>query len=301
MDTIMSVKVYGEGSHELCLEAEREIYRLERLFSAEEEGSEVCAVNSRGNVQMSADTLNVIDCAIQMQEATCGAFDISVYPLVKEWGFISGEFAVPQKARIEELLTLTGSDILAVTGSELALTKENAQIGLGAIAKGYASDKVAQLLRSGGVSSAIINLGGNVYALGAKPDGSPWKVAITDPHNIEDIIGTLEVSDCAVVSSGGYQRYFEENGVSYHHILDPKTGFPAQSGLAGVTVVSVSGMLADGLSTALFVMGEDAALEFWRSGAYDFELVLVTISGDVIVSEGLRDVFSGGGFEVALR
>jgi thiamine biosynthesis lipoprotein len=301
MDTVMSLTVYGEASDEAALLAERELYRLEKLFSAEDEDSELYAVNTRGSVKMSADTQSVIDFALQVQEATGGAFDISVYPLVKEWGFISGDYTVPEKARITQLLTLTGSGVVEINGDELVLTKKGAQIELGAIAKGYASDKVAQLLRDDGIKSAIINLGGNVFALGAKPDGSPWKIAITDPLNPQDIIGSLTVINCAVVSSGGYRRYFEQDGVTYHHILDPKTGFPAQSGLAGVTVVSGSGMLADALSTALFVMGQDAALEFWRSGVYDFELVLVTDSGDIIISEGLRGVFSGGSFEVALR
>lgn len=301
MDTVMSFKVYGENSENACLSAEREIYRLERLLSAELEGSEIFSVNADGRVKMSSDTVEVIECAMQLQKETGGAFDISVYPLVKEWGFISGDYTVPEKARIQELLFLTGGDLVSIRGDELTLTKENAQIGLGAIAKGYASDKVAQVLRDDGISSAIVSLGGNVYAIGSKPDGGAWKVAITDPFSPEKTIGTLEVSDTAVVTSGGYERFFEKDGRSYHHILDPKTGEPAQSGLASVTVVCVSGMIADGLSTAFFVMGADAAIEFWRSGIYDFELVLVTAAGDVIITEGLKDVFRGSGFEVVPR
>jgi thiamine biosynthesis lipoprotein len=250
---------------------------------------------------MSADTAEIIEYSLELQEATGGAFDISVYPLVKEWGFDSGSYKVPTSSRIEELLPLTGSGIVSVSSNELTLTKENAQIGLGAIAKGYTSDKVAELLRNAGVNSAILSLGGNVYALGSKPDGSAWNVAITDPFNSQNVFGMLSVSDCAVVTSGGYERYFEEDGITYQHILDPKTGAPARSGLSSVTVVSSSGTYADGLSTAFFVMGEDAALRFWRSGIYDFELVLMTDDGNVIVTEGLQDVFTGSDFEVAYK
>ena len=151
-----------------------------------------------------------------------------------------------------------------------------------------------------GVTSAVISLGGNVQTLGLRPDGSDWTVAVQDPADTSTYLGTITVGETAVVTSGSYQRYFEENGVVYHHIIDPATGYPADSGLTSVTVVADCdldevdggpgvGTMCDALSTALFVMGEEKALDFWRSGAYDFDLVLVTEDGRVVVTDGIAD------------
>ena len=176
---------------------------------------------------------------------------------------------------------------------------------LGGIAKGYASDWVEAALRRNGAQRAMVYLGGNVLVLGTKADGSPWRVAVQDPADTSAYAGVLALTDAFAVTSGGYQRYFEENGVRYQHILDPKTGYPAESGLTSVTVVAAAngpdydsdtpapgnGAMCDAFSTALFVMGEEKALNFWRTSGYDFGLVLVTEDGRVLVTEGLADRF----------
>ena len=158
---------------------------------------------------------------------------------------------------------------------------------LGGIAKGYTSDTVIKLLKDEGVTSAIISLGGNVQTLGTKPDGNLWKVAIQDPFDQNKYVGGVKVSDKAVITSGGYQRYFVKDGVTYEHIVDPKTGKPATSGLSSVTIVTDKGIEGDGLSTALFVMGLDKATEYWRENQ-DFQAVFITTDGKIYVTEGLK-------------
>ena len=162
-----------------------------------------------------------------------------------------------------------------------------------------AAAEISQALAENGVTSALISLGGNIMTLGARPDGTPWRIAIRDPLDESAYAGIVRVANMAVVTSGGYERYFELDARSYHHILDPATGMPAQSGLISATIVCESGMLADGLSTALFVMGEEKALSFWRAHADLFDFVLVADEGRILVSAGIADAFSSErGFEV---
>ena len=170
------------------------------------------------------------------------------------------------------------------------LQKEGMAVDLGGIAKGYASDKVAELLKEKGVASAIVSLGGNVYGVGTKPDGEKWEVALANPLDANDYCGLISIENQAVVTSGGYQRYFEENGKKYHHIIDPATGYPAESGLLSVTIISDSGTEADVLSTALYVMGLEKALAFWQEHG-GFEAIFVTEAGEVIATEGADACF----------
>ena len=153
------------------------------------------------------------------------------------------------------------------------------KIDLGGIAKGYTSSRIMDIFKENGITSGLVNLGGNVQALGTKTDGSNWRVAVQSP-------------DEAVITSGGYERYFEQDGVTYHHIIDPKTGYPAENGLVSVTIVSSDGTLADGLSTSLFIMGEEKAAEFWKAHSDEFEAILETDDGTIYVTEGLKDSFT---------
>ena len=176
----------------------------------------------------------------------------------------------------------------ALEGDRLTLP-EGVELDLGAVAKGYTGDQLMALLAREGIASAIVELGGNVQALGAKPDGSPWRVALQAPEG--GYAGVLEIVDKAVVTSGGYQRYFEQDGEIYWHIIDPAQGRPARSGLQSVTIVADEGTLCDGLSTALFVMGREEALDFWRT-RNDFECVLISEDNTVAITEGLEESFS---------
>lgn len=165
------------------------------------------------------------------------------------------------------------------------------EIDLGAVTKGYTGDRICELLREAGVASAILDLGGNIQTIGSKPDGSSWRVAIQDPER-DGILGVLAVEDRAVVTSGGYERYFVDDGGNlWWHIMDPATGYPAQNGLISVTVTGREGLRCDALSTALFILGPDRAVEFWRDHR-DFEMALVTDSGQLLLTPELAERFT---------
>ena len=166
------------------------------------------------------------------------------------------------------------------------------KIDFGGIAKGYTSSRIMQIYKKCGVTSGLVSLGGNVQLLGAKPDGSAWKVAVESPDEDGNYLGILQAKDKAVITSGGYERYFEKNGKKYHHIIDPATGYPAENGLVSVTIVSSDGTLADGLSTSLFIMGEEKAAEFWKAHSNEFEAIFATDDGTIYVTEGLKDSFT---------
>lgn len=286
MDTVMELTVYGEES--LLDEAQAIITEGEQRLSVTESDSEIAALNREGACPISPETEKLLRQAQALCAQTGGALDISVYPVVRAWGFTTGEYRVPSDEELAGLLPLVDHQKLQIEEGRAALSP-GMQIDLGSVAKGWIGDKVLELFRQKGVKSALLNLGGNVQALGAKPDGSPWRVAVRDPAR-EDYAGALEVTDKVVVTSGGYQRYFEEGGQVYHHIIDPATGRPANSELLSVTIVDGSGFTCDGLSTALFVMGLEKATDLWRANG-GFEAVFLT-SDSAIITEGLADCFT---------
>lgn len=282
MDTVMTITASGA---EAALDAaEAEVYRLDSLLSAQNETSELAAVN-RGSGSVSAETAALISEALTIAQETDGAYDPTVYPLMRAWGFAGGDYRVPEQAELEALLQTTGWEAVSVDGTDVSLP-EGFALDLGGIGKGCAAGRCKEILKEYGVTSALLNLGGNVSALGCKPDGSAWTVAIADPDG-GAYLGTVQVADQCVVTSGGYQRYFEQDGSVYWHILDPATGKPARSGMRSVTVVSADDTLADALSTALFVMGPERAADFWRAHRAEFGAVWLTEDGRLFVTEGL--------------
>ena len=181
---------------------------------------------------------------------------------------------------------------IALSEEDTITLGENQEIDLGGIAKGYTGQKLTEIFRQYGVDSALVSLGGNVQAIGSKPDGSSWKVGIRDPEGSQqDYVGVLAVQDEAVVTSGGYERYFEENNEKYIHIIDTRTGYPAKSDLLSVTIVAEDGTLADGLSTALYVMGYQKALEFWMEHQENFDVIFITDTHEIYVSPDLEEKF----------
>lgn len=293
MDTYMTVTVYGENAEEAAEAAVKEINRLEGLLSTEEEGSEVAALNVNGTGYLSEDTAFLWESSYEIYEATDGAFDITVYPLMKAWGFAGGDFHVPGKDTLEELLGRVDSSRIKWDAAQKRMDlPEGVQIDFGGIAKGYTGARLAELLKERGVKSAMLNLGGNIQLLGSKPDGSSFRIAIKCPDGSSPYLGVLSVRDTAVVTSGGYERNFEENGVLYHHIIDPATGYPAESGLQSVTIVCGDGTAADGYSTALYIMGKEKAVLFWREHAEEFDAVFLTKEGELLITEGLQGQFS---------
>lgn len=311
MDTVMIFSTYGENSTHADYLAEDEVRRLEDELSRTEEGSAVYQLNHAdgASVEVGGEVCALIRAAEAYRKATSGAFDISIAPVVSAWGFTEEENRVPPQAELDALLEKMGDGMVRVEDGGAVTLAPGAAIDLGGIAKGYASDRIAMILRDNAIPRATISLGGNVLAWGSRPDGTPWRVGIQDPRepdNANAFAGLLQLTDAYAVTSGGYQRFFEADGRTYHHIIDPATGYPADSGLTSVTVVTACdrdgadgtpgpGTMCDALSTALFVMGEEKALTFWRSGAYDFDLVLVTADGRVVVTDGLTDAFEESG------
>ena len=299
MDTVMTINAYGSKSESAEKAAQNEINRLDKLLSVQKENSEIFKLNQSKKMTVSEDTLTLITRSKELYTLTDGKFDISCEPLIREWGFYSGlENKVPSQKAIETALEGVGAEHIKIKDSTVTLDK-NSSLDLGGIAKGYASHKAAEILKDNGVTSALMSLGGNVRAVGSKPDGESWSVAVTDPDDNSKSIGTLKISDKAVVTSGGYQRYFEENGQIYHHIIDTKTGYPADSGLKSVTIVSDDDALADALSTALFVMGLEKLGKFYSENSSLFGAVFITDKGEIYVTDNLKDSFmSEQGFEV---
>ncbi len=293
MDTYMTVTAYGEKGAEAAEQAIVEIQRLDEMLSTGNSTSEIAVLNHSGKAILSEDAAYLIERSIDLSEKTNGVFDIAIYPVMEAWGFTTQNYRVPGSEELAELLKLTDiSDLKYDSKSkEVSFENEGMKIDLGGIAKGYTSSRIVEIFKENGITSGMINLGGNVQVLGSKTDGSDWRVAIQSPENESDYLGILSIKDKAVITSGGYERYFEENGETYHHIIDPATGYPADSGLISVTIVSEDGTLADGLSTSLYIMGKNKAIEFWKGSGDAFDFILETEDKKLYVSEGIADDF----------
>lgn len=299
MDTAMVLTAYGKESTRAVYDAEEEVRRLDALLSRTSGSSEISMLNGAGGemVPVGAEICTLIQTAGDFTEATGGAFDITIAPVVSAWGFTTDSYQVPDREALQTLLESVGMEHVHLSGGSARLDP-GTMIDLGGIAKGYTADRVAEIFQEHAVPRGKVELGGNILVIGDKPDGTAWRVGVQDPKHpdkADGLVCVLNLTDAFAVTSGSYQRYFEQDGKRYHHIIDPATGCPADSGLTSVTVVADSargnGTMCDALSTALFVMGEDKALDFWRSGVYDFQLVLVTEDGRVVVTEGLKDGF----------
>ena len=274
MDTFMTVTAYGKNTKSEVYEASHRIMDLSELLDVTEPDSELSLYNHGASDFLSEEAEALLVAAELPSELTDGAFDVTLYSLMAAWGFYDGNYRVPDKAEIEALLA-----------------EDKSIYDFGGIAKGYAADVAAEVMRRFKVRSALITLGGNIYAIGKNINGKPWRIAIQDPFDLEGFAGILSLKDTSTVTSGAYQRFFEQDGKTYHHILDPRTGYPADSGLASVTVVSKNSALADGLSTGLFVLGQDNALEIWRENKELFDLVLIADNGDITITAGLDGKF----------
>lgn len=294
METYMTITCYGEKCEEALDEAVNEIKRIEEMVSVGIEESEIAVINAQGAGSVSDDTKTMIDMSLKIYEGTNGAFDITVYPLMELWGFTTEDYRVPDKEEITDTLKYVGSDKISVENNDVYLGDAKG-IDLGGIAKGFTSDRLMEIFEELDLDSAVISLGGNVQLYKNKPDGSDWRCGIRDPFdgdNESALFGVLTISDCAVITSGTYERYFTgEDGKTYHHILDPSTGYPANNGLVSVSIVSKQGIVADGLSTACYVMGLDRAIEYWKSSDLDFDMILMTDEGEVYITEGIADKF----------
>lgn len=295
MNTYMVITAEGGDTEESVKSVSREISRLENALSRTIDTSSVSRLNTEGSAVLDEDTSSLLAAALTYSGETGGAFDVTIAPLVALWGITSDDPQVPSQAEIDALLPLVGSGHIRLDGQNAALD-EGCAVDLGGIAKGFASDKAADILSRSGADRACANLGGNVYVY-SRENSRAWNVAIEDPKGKDGYVCILSLTDHFVVTSGGYQRYFTgPDGTVYQHILDPKTGYPVQSDLLSASVIlprsgdELAGTRADAYSTALYVMGEHGAADFWRAHR-DFDMVLVTTDGRVVYTPGLASVF----------
>ena len=294
MDTYMTVTAFGSHAEEAVAQAVAEINRLDALLSTGSADSEVSKINQGLEKNLSEDTTYLLSRSLELYDSTDHVFNIAVYPLMEAWGFTSGNYRVPDQSTLDDLLTYTEVSKINFNQKDASVDfdMEGMKIDLGGIAKGYTSTKIMDIYKNCGVTSGLVNLGGNVQVLGTKTDGSAWRIGIQDPQNSESYLGALSVADKAVITSGGYERYFEQDGKTYHHIIDPTTGYPAENGLISVTIVSADGTLADGLSASLFIMGKDKAIAYWQAHSDEFDMILMDDVRGIYVSEGIADDFT---------
>lgn len=295
LDTYCTVTAYGAGESSLDA-VEARLAELEKQYSITEQDSLVSRVNRGELTALPEESAALLRAAQSVSRETSGAFDVTVAPLVDAYGYYTDDYRVPSDTELSKLLPLVGGADLVDQEGRLQLS-DGQQIDLGGIAKGYIADCCIDVLREEGARGAVLSFGGNVAAFGTKTDGAPFTVAIADPEDPDAYLGTLQLKDASLVTAGAYQRGFYEDGVYYHHILDPKTGKPADSGLLSATVLCSDGARADALSTACFILGREGALDLWkREGG--FELILVEEDGSILCTEGLNGNFTAEKKEV---
>ena len=291
LDTAITLKVYGSKRVVVLKKLEDKINELDEMLSTGKETSEVSRLNRSGEAVLSPTVANLVKRSLDIYKKTDGLFDITIYPLMELWGFPTKNYKVPSEKEIEEKLKLVGSDKIDFNEEtrKISFKNKGMEIDFGGIGKGYITDELVKILTDEKVESAIINLGGNVFGFRKKPDGSLWNIAIRDPNEPDKYMAAIRLEDSAVITSGGYERYFEENGIIYHHILDPRTGKPSESGLKSVSIISKDGTLADALSTSLFIMGEEKAIGYWKENGSNFDILLMTNDNRLLVSAGIKD------------
>lgn len=295
MDTLMFFQVYSDDSS-VCDGCVAIIQDLEAELSVTDPDSAVYAINENGSGTLSDTAAALLQRTLDLSALTGGALDPTVYPLMQLWGFPSKDYQVPADGAIDQACSRVGWQNVTLEDGTVTLSN-GAQLDLGAVAKGYAGQLCADYLHAQGIAGSI-NLGGNAQTVGDKPDGTPWQIGIADPDNTANPIAVLQLQGTnAIVTSGDYQRYFEQDGNLYHHIMDPATGHPARTGLRSVTVVCQDGLQADALSTALFVMGMEEAADLWRQQG-GFEAVFIDAERQIFVTAGLADQITNCEFTV---
>ncbi len=280
MDTVMELQIWTDRGDDVMNTCVQMLQNLEKTWSATDEDSLLSRRNAgAGDVTLDDEQMELLNRALELKNFTGGAFDPTIGAISQVWGFYDGQYRVPEDEEVLQAMF-------------------RSQWDLGAVMKGYAGDACVKLLEESGARCGLLNLGGNIQTYGTKPDGRPWNIGIQNPDGGESVAVLSINGTMAVVTSGDYQRYFEIDGVKYHHIIDPKSGYPASSGLRSVTVICRDGMTADALSTALFVMGLHKGSNFWRNNE-GFEVVFITTGGDIYATQGVA--ISGCEYEVISR
>ncbi|MDR1135608.1 MAG: FAD:protein FMN transferase [Clostridiales Family XIII bacterium] len=297
LGTVISIAVHDTDVDESAIAALlddcfTEIAGIDARMSVNKDSSEVSEINRNSGgeyIAVSNELYELIGSAVSFSERSGGAFDISVGPVMELWK-LDGEFArLPSPDEIREKLPLVNYNMIELEApNRVRLSIPGMSLDLGAIAKGYACDRVTDMLRAAGVKHAVIDMGGNIYVVGGKLDGSDWRVGIRTPLAGENgIVCRLQLKDATAVTSGGYERFFEDNGRVYNHLLDTKTGYPADSGLLSVTIVADSSSGADAYSTSCFILGLEKGMALIEGSG--FEGIFITNDMKVHVTPGLAD------------
>lgn len=279
LNTVITITASGKGAEEAERAAIGEIRRIDAAFNAHSQTSELAKLNGSPSgewVHVSDELFALIEKALKISAKTDGAFDITLKPVSDLWAINTENPRVPSDDEIANALGKTGYKNIALDRDKCAVMfkKDGMELDLGAIAKGYAADRAAAIMRKNGIRSALLDLGGNVFAIGKRADGKKWCIGLQTPYKQRgQYFKKIYIEDSAAVTSGAYERYFTENGKMYHHILDPKTGMPSESKIKSATVVCPDSALADALSTAVFVSGEDGAEKIAKS----FKNVKITV------------------------
>lgn len=297
LGTVVDITIYDKASEDTFTDVFNILKRIENRMSLNLENSEICNINKNAGkeeVKVSPETFSVIKRGKYYSSLSNGHFDISIGPLVKLWGIGSDNARLPSPDEINSTIKKIGYKdiILDEANCSVKLAREGMMLDLGAIAKGYAADEIAQYLKSKNIQNAIINLGGNVYAMGSNPNSKPWNIGIQNPIDSRGKnIGLIHVRNKTVVTSGVYERYFEKDGKKYHHILSPFTGYPVDNSLVSVSIVADKSIDADGLSTTIFSMGlKDGSKLIESLGGVD--AIFITKDNNIYITSGLKGNFS---------
>ena len=295
LGTIITGKAYGVHAEEALNLAFDRVREIENKMSRHLTGSEVDLINQNAGkeaVSISSDTFFVIQSALDYAEKTNGALNPVMGTIIELWGIGTENARVPTQDELNMFLPYLDYHQLILTQNPYTarLTSNKLKLDLGAIAKGYAGDEMARVLSEKGITSALLNLGGNVVVLGERPDHTPWTIGIQNPLKEErgEVAGIIKTKDTSVVTSGSYERFFEKEGIRYHHIMDPSTGYPGQNGVISSTIIAQSSTQADALSTAVYILGKEKGLSLIES-LPGVEAVVITDDYKVYTTSGIED------------
>ncbi len=307
MNTISKIQLYDTSDTEVLDRVYQRLFDIEKTMSKTIPTSDISRINKNAGqdyVRVNKDTYEVIERAFDFAQLTEGSFDPTIGPLVDLWKITESEDSrtwLPDDDEIKRMASLVDYREVDLKNGEVYLRKPNMKLDLGGIAKGYGADEARRIIREQGVESALVDLGGNIYAVGEKPNGDAWKIGIKNPDaGPNDYLGIVSVKDRSVVTSGGYERYFEVGGKVYHHIINPKTGYPATSGIKSVSIISTSSTDGDTLATAVYVMGLDRAKDLIRD-LPDIGFILLTDDNVLYISRNLEDKFELKDKNIKLR
>lgn len=299
MDTIMTIRAYGANVEETEQKIKQRLQQLETIYSTTSPESDIYKLNAMScmkaeekssdffDFSLQKETAEILQLSLRICKESSGALNPFLYPVTKAWGFTTKNYKVPSESELEGLAEFINPDMVQLNGNTLTL-KSGMMADLGAVGKGYAGDEAIRLLKEQGITSAVLDLGGNVQVLGLKPDGQEWNIGLRSPWDGDPVL-SLKLQNSGLITSGGYVRFFTaDDGKEYIHIFDGKTMHPVNNGLASVSIICSSGAYGDALSTTLFVSGRENAIEYWKQHR-DFDFILITEDRELIYTTNLKD------------